>query len=368
MSKLTSEKVIRRRVIFFIFVMFLLALCRSGVLAFIFTLLSAVVSALLDNVTTMLLLAPVTLEIAVALRISPLSFLIPEVLASNVGGAGTLIGDPPNIMIGSYARLNFMDFLVNLALVCCVVVLFLFVLCKIVYGRDYGGARIGDRAAFIRELESRYRITDRKLLFYAILTLAIVIFLFISHGFFHMEVSVGAIAGASALTAVALVTHKVNLAELIQKDIEWPTVLFFVFLFIIVGAVEETGLLSLIGEWVLLISKGNLVVAVCILLWVSALASAFVDNIPFTATILPIAAYLTETIPGGEGHVLWWALALGACLGGNGTLIGASANVVTMGIAEKSGYPIGFGSFMKVGFLFMIVSVGLANVWLLFFY
>lgn len=346
---------------------FKLARGKVAVLALTLTLLSGVVSAFLDNVTTMLLLAPVTLETALALRISPLSFLIPEVLASNVGGASTLIGDPPNIMIGSYADLTFMDFLGNLALVCFIALLALVVMGRILYGKDYAGARIGDREAFVRELESKYRITDRKLLLFGLLVLALVILLFVSHGFFEMEVSVAAVAGASVLTAVALLTRKVNLTELIQKDIEWPTLLFFMFLFVIVGAAEETGLLDLIGEWVILASKGNLVVAVCTLLWVSAIVSAFVDNIPFTATMMPIAAYLTEMIPGAEGHVLWWALALGACLGGNGTLIGVSANVVTMGIAEKAGYPLRFGSFMKVGFIFMVVSVGLANIWLLVF-
>jgi Na+/H+ antiporter NhaD/arsenite permease-like protein len=184
-----------------------------------------------------------------------------------------------------------------------------------------------------------------------------------------MEVSVPALFGAGLLFSYGILTKKVKMLELVEKDIEWMTLLFFIFLFIIVGAVEETGLLALIADWVLHLSKGNLVAAICLILWVSAIMSAFVDNIPFTATMLPITAYLTKVIPGAaESNVLWWALALGACLGGNGTIIGASANVVTVGIAEAAGYHISFFSFMKYAFFYMLISVAICNVWLLIFY
>jgi len=160
----------------------------------------------------------------------------------------------------------------------------------------------------------------------------------------------------------------VDFLEVVEKDIEWATLLFFMFLFVLVGSVEETGLLAIIADGVYKLSQGSLTVAICLILWVAAIMSAFVDNIPFTATMLPITAYLSRVIPGAESHVLWWALALGACFGGNGTMIGASANVVTLGIAEAAGHKIKFFQYMKVGFIYMIISVAIANVWLLIFY
>jgi Na+/H+ antiporter NhaD/arsenite permease-like protein len=183
-----------------------------------------------------------------------------------------------------------------------------------------------------------------------------------------MEVCIPALFGAGILFTYSILTKKVKMLELIQKDIEWTTLLFFIFLFMVVGAVEEAGLLSIIADWVLKLSQGNLVAAICMILWVSAIMSAFIDNIPFTATMLPITAYLTKVIPGAESNVLWWALSLGACLGGNGTMIGASANVVTMGIAEAAGHPIRFFAFMKYAFVYMLISVAICNAWLLIFY
>ncbi len=338
------------------------------VLSVILMTFTAVASAFLDNVTTMLLLTPVSIEIALSLGISPLSLLIPEVLASNIGGTATLIGDPPNIMIGSYAGLTFMQFVINLAPVCIISMLVLFVYSKFVYNGEYKKATVTDIQAFIEKLREEYKITDSTLLTVGMIVMGIVISMFLTHGFWHMEVSIAAIFGASLLFTYGIVTKKVDLLSLIEKDIEWPTLLFFMFLFILVGAVEETGLLDMIADWVLDLSHGSLITSICLILWVSAIMSAFVDNIPFTATMLPIVAYLTKVIPGAESGVLWWALAFGACFGGNGTMIGASANVVTMGIAESAGYPIRFFGFMKVAFIYMVISVAIANVWLLLVY
>jgi Na+/H+ antiporter NhaD/arsenite permease-like protein len=201
---------------------------------------------------------------------------------------------------------------------------------------------------------------------YGLGVLGFAVFLFVSHGYWHMEVSVAALMGASVLLTIAILKQKVNMIEIIEKDIEWPTLMFFIFLFIIVGAVEESGLLALIADWILELSKGNFVAACSLIIWVAAIMSAFVDNIPFTATMLPIVAYLSAVIP-DSGNTLWWALALGACFGGNGTIIGASANVVTLGIAEARGYRITFGGFMKTAFPFMLLSVLIAHVWLLIF-
>ena len=345
-------------------------LARGNVilLSIILMTFTAVASAFLDNVTTMLLLTPVTIEIALSLGINPLSLLIPEILASNIGGTATLIGDPPNIMIGSYAGLTFMDFVKNLAPVCIISMVVLFIYNKFVYNREYHKAKIDDIQAFIEKLRQEYRITDASLLGFGLVIMSVVILMFLLHGVLHMEVSIAALFGASVLFTYALVTKKIDLIHLIEKDIEWPTLLFFIFLFILVGAVEDVGLLDMIADWVFHLSAGSLVTAVCLIIWVSAIMSAFVDNIPFTATMLPITAYLTKVIPGAESGVLWWALALGACFGGNGTMIGASANVVTLGIAEAAGHRITFFGFMKVAFIYMIISVAIANAWLLIFY
>ncbi len=329
----------------------------AGILMFI----TAFVSAFLDNVTTMLLIIPVTMEIAGTLKINPIALLLPEAFASNVGGTATLIGDPPNIMIGSYAKLTFVDFVHNLTLICllCLVVCIVYFVWW--YKKDYQKAEVKDvprMTAYLREI---YKITNAKLLALGGAILAITIFLFIVHGALHMEPSVAALIGA----AVLLVISRVDIVEMLEKEIEWPTLIFFMFLFVVVAGAEEAGLIQVIADWVKDMSHGSRVVAIIMVLWVSAIASAFIDNIPFTATMLPIVAYLTEAIPGAQSGVLWWALSLGACLGGNGTMIGASANVVTAGLAEKAGYPISFMDYMKAAWWPMIISVAMCNVWLL---
>jgi Na+/H+ antiporter NhaD/arsenite permease-like protein len=338
-------------------------------LAIISMIFIAITSAFLDNVTTMLLYTPVLIEIALALKISPLALLIPGIMASNVGGTATLIGDPPNIMIGSYTGLSFMAFVTNLTLAAVISMIALFLYNKFFYGKAYSNAKVEDIDGFIAFLKEEYKITDKTLLGYGLFIMALVVSFFVTHGYWHMEVCIPALFGAGLLFTYSILTKKVKMLELIEKDIEWTTLLFFIFLFVIVGAVEEAGLLSVIADWVLNLSQGDLVIAICLILWVSAIMSAFVDNIPFTATMLPITAYLTKVIPGAaETNVLWWALALGACFGGNGTMIGASANVVTVGIAEAAGHKISFFGFMKYAFLYMIISVAIANVWLLIAY
>jgi len=348
------------------YISYKLAKGKVFVLMIYLMIFTAISSAFLDNVTTMLLLTGVAIEIAVSLSLNPLIILMPLVLASNVGGTATLIGDPPNIMIGSYAGLTFMDFVMALALVCCVSMVVLFIYSKLLWGKEFASAKVENVEEYIRELKEKYQITDPTLLTYGLAVLGFIVFLFLSHGYWHMEVSVAALTGASILLTVAILTEKVNMMEIVEKDIEWPTLMFFIFLFILVGAVEESGLLAVLADWILKLSAGNFVAACSLIIWVAAIMSAFVDNIPFTATMLPIVAYLSAVIPGSE-NTLWWALALGACFGGNGTIIGASANVVTMGIAEAGGYRISFGGFMKVAFPFMIISVLIAHAWLLIF-
>ena len=194
-----------------------------------------------------------------------------------------------------------------------------------------------------------------------LITLSFTIFLFVVHGVLHMEPSVAALIGAMVLLAIS----RVDIVEMLEHEVEWPTLMFFIGLFIVISAAEETGLIQVIAEWVRDVSAGSLTIATIMVLWVSAIASAFIDNIPFTATMLPIIAFLNSTIPGAETGILWWSLSLGACLGGNGTMIGASANVVTVGLAERAGYEITFAEYMKECFLPMLITIGLCNIFLL---
>jgi Na+/H+ antiporter NhaD/arsenite permease-like protein len=330
-------------------------------LAVLLMFLTAVTSAVLDNVTTMLLIIPVTIEIAVALKINPINLLLPEVFASNVGGTATLIGDPPNIMIGSYAGLSFVDFIEHLILICLIGLAVTSVYFAYWFRRGYSAAKVEDVPAMTTRLCDEYRITDPRLLMKAGLVLAFTIFLFVVHGPLHMEPSVAAMAGASLL----LMISGVHIVEMVEREVEWPTLIFFMMLFIVVAGAEQTGLIQIIAAWVRDAARGSPVVAVIIILWVSAVLSAIIDNIPFTATMLPIVAYLTSAIPGIHNSVLWWALSLGACLGGNGTLIGASANVITVGLAEKAGYPISFVEYLRIAAVPTAITVVLAMVWLL---
>ncbi|OGP72007.1 MAG: citrate transporter [Deltaproteobacteria bacterium RBG_13_60_28] len=342
------------------------ALARGNVfvLAVLFMWITAIVSAFLDNVTTMLLMIPVTIEIALTLKINPITFLIPEVFASNVGGTATLIGDPPNILIGSYANLTFGQFAINLTGICTICMIITAVYYVFWYKKDYLQAEVKDVQATIASLREEYRITDRKLLNLCLWLLGLTIFLFIVHGMLHMQPSVAALTGAMLL----LVLSRVDIVEMLEHEVEWPTLVFFMALFIVIAGAEETGLIQFIAEWVRNVSGGSLMVAIIMVLWVSAIASAFIDNIPFTATMLPIVAFLNQTIPGADSGVLWWSLALGACLGGNGTMIGASANVVTVGMMEKAGYQISFLSYMKACFVPMLITVTLCMIYLLVAY
>jgi Na+/H+ antiporter NhaD/arsenite permease-like protein len=330
-------------------------------LAAVLMFVTAFTSAFLDNVTTMLLITPVTIEISRALKVNPLSLMLPEVFASNVGGTATLIGDPPNIMIGSYAKLSFMDFAHNLTLICLISLAASILFYLWYFKKDYQKAVVGDVKEMTRKLREEYKITNMKLLNMSLIVLGVTIFLFIIHGALHMEPSIAALMGAGAL----LVLSRVNIVEMLEHEIEWPTLIFFMMLFVVVAGAEETGLIQVIADWVADVSKGSLVVAVIMILWVSAIASAFIDNIPFTATMLPIVAYLNTVIPGAESGVLWWSLALGACLGGNGTMIGASANVVTVGIADSLGHHISFMTYMRMAWWPMMITCALAMGWLL---
>ena len=342
------------------------ALARGNVfvLAFVLQIITAIISAFLDNVTTMLLVLPVTIEIAVTLKINPLTLLVPEAFASNVGGTATLIGDPPNILIGSYAGLTFGQFVQNLTLICAISLmassLFLIWWNK----KEYLKAEVKDVTRTIEYLKEEYQITNKKLMIQGLILLGFTILLFALHGFLHMQVSVAALIGSLLLLAIS----GEDIVEMLEKEVEWPTLVFFIGLFMVIAGAEETGLIQMIANFVKDVSRGNLTAAIVIVLWVSAIASAFIDNIPFTATMLPIIAFLNQTIPGAESGVLWWSLSLGACLGGNGTMIGASANVVTVGLAEKAGYHISFLDYMKACWWPMMITVTIAMGYLLIAY
>jgi Na+/H+ antiporter NhaD/arsenite permease-like protein len=334
------------------------------VLSFVLQFLTAVISAFLDNVTTMLLVIPVTIEIAVTLKVHPLTFLIPQAFASNVGGTATLIGDPPNILIGSYAGLTFGQFVLNLSVIC--------ILCQIVscfyflwwHKKEYLKADVKDVNRTIEFLREQYKITDKKLMIQGLVLLGFTILLFALHGFIHMQVSVAALIGSLLLLAIS----KVDIVEMLEKEVEWPSLVFFIGLFVVIAGAESTGLIQQIANGVLYCSQGKLWLAIILILWVSAISSAFIDNIPFTATMLPIVLFMSESFGLPRDNVLWWSLSLGACLGGNGTMIGASANVVTVGLAEKAGYHISFLDYMKACWWPMMITVTISMVYLLIAY
>jgi Na+/H+ antiporter NhaD/arsenite permease-like protein len=334
------------------------------VLSFVLQIVTAVISAFLDNVTTMLLVLPVTIEIAVTLKINPLTLLVPEAFASNVGGTATLIGDPPNILIGSYAGLTFGQFVQNLSLICAISLVASSLFLVWWNKKEYLKAEVKDVPRTIEFLKEQYKITNKKLMNQGLILLGFTILLFALHGFLHMPVAIAALIGSLVLVAIS----GEDIVELLEKEVEWPTLVFFIGLFMVIAGAEETGLIQVIANGVKDVSRGNLTAAIIIVLWVSAIASAFIDNIPFTATMLPIIAFLNQTIPGAESGVLWWSLSLGACLGGNGTMIGASANVVTVGMLEKAGYHISFLDYMKACWWPMMITVTIAMVYLLIAY
>ena len=342
------------------------ALARGNifVLSLVLQIITAVLSAFLDNVTTMLLVIPVTIEIAVTLKVNPLTLLIPEVFASNVGGSATLIGDPPNILIGSFAGLTFGHFVQNLALICGISLSFSSLFFLWWHKKGYARAEVKDIPRTIEYLKEAYQITNRKLMIQALILLGFAILFFILGGVLHLPVAIPALLGSLLLLAIS----GEDIVEMLSHEVEWPTLIFFAGLFMVIAGAEETGLIQMIANLVKDVSQGNLTAAIVIILWVSAIASAFIDNIPFTATMLPVIAFLNHTIPGAESGVLWWSLALGACLGGNGTMIGASANLVTVGLAEKAGYRISFLDYMKACWWPMMITVTICMVYLLVAY
>jgi len=320
-------------------------------------LITAVLSALLDNVTTVLLIVPVTFAIARQLQVNVIPFLIVEILTSNIGGTATLIGDPPNIMIGSATKLGFMDFVINLLPVVVVVYAITIFILKFIYKRQV--VTKPELMKNIIAMDEGAEIKDHALLKKCVTVLALTVTGFALHQFVHLESSVIALTGAALLLLVTRFDPEHAL-----HAVEWPVIFFFVGLFVVVGALEEVGVIEAIALFALDVTGGAMLPAGILILWLSAVASAFVDNIPFVATMIPLIQDMGRLGGIQDLNFLWWSLSLGACLGGNGTIIGASANVVVIGMAEKRGSHISFMEFFKVAFPLMIMSIVVATLYL----
>ncbi|WP_432944264.1 ArsB/NhaD family transporter [Kribbella sp. CA-253562] len=327
------------------------------------TMITAVASAFLDNVTTVLLIAPVTLLVCDRLGINPVPFLIAEVMASNIGGAATLIGDPPNIIIASRSGLTFNDFLVHMAPL---VLIVLVVFCLVVPWLFRGSFQVDpDKVENVMRLNEKEAIEDRTLLIKCALVLLGVFAGFIGRSVFHVEPSVVALLGAGVLVLISGVATKDYMSS-----VEWQTLLFFAGLFIMVGALVKTGVIGELAQQVQQLTEGRALFAVMLILGVSAVLSGIVDNIPYVATMSPVVLELTKGIPDpAQAEALWWALAIGADFGGNATAVGASANVVVIGLALRAGYPISFWEFTRKGVVMTAITIVVAApyLWLRYF-
>ena len=325
-------------------------------------LITAVASAALDNVTTVLLIAPVTLLVCEQIGVRPVPFLIAEALASNIGGTATLVGDPPNLIVASRSGLGFNDFLVNMGPVVLLMLLVFVGLARILFRKDF--VADPEQVDRVMQLDEREAIENPSLLWRSLVVLALVLAAFSLHGVLHLAPSVVALLGAGVLVAISRLRPESYLAE-----VEWATLLFFAGLFILVGSLVKTGAIARLAAAVGGVAGDSVPAAMMLILWGSAALSALVDNIPFVATMSPVVDQLVRgNGPLGGQNGLWWALVLGADLGGNATAIGASANVVVAGIAKRSGHPISFWEFTKYGSLVAVVTLGIATPYLLLRY
>ena len=323
------------------------------------SLLTAVCSALLDNVTTVLLTVPITFSITKQLNVDVKPFLIAQILASNIGGTATLIGDPPNIMIGSAVGLQFMDFITNLSAICILIFIVTIALLIVIYGKKLHTT--DELRAKVMQLDEKSQIVEPRLLKKCLFALAVTISLFVLHGQLHLDTATAAMTGAGLLLLISFPQKEAMIAKVLSK-VEWLAIFFFAGLFILVGALVETGVIKMLAEEAIKITNGDLTATSMLILWMSAYASAFIDNIPFVATLIPLIQDMGQM---GMTNLepVWWSLALGACLGGNGTLIGASANVVVASMAAQRGKPISFISFMKIALPMMTLSIAISSVY-----
>ncbi len=333
-----------------------LAKGRPWPIMVIFIIITAVLSGMLDNVTTVLLVGPMTLAITNILKVDPVPYIITQIMASNIGGTATLIGDPPNIMIGSAAKLSFVDFIMNTGFATLLVVIVGLICMYFIYGRKLFVT--DESIAKVMQLDEQKAIKDRKLMHESVAVIIIVALCFIFHDQLGVESCTIAIAAACLMLLIGG-----QEPEEIVLSVEWPTILFFIGLFIVVGGLKKVGVITLLANGLLSLTGGNMIITMMVILWVSAIVSSFLDNIPFVATLIPMI--LTMQSEGMDVAPIWWALSLGACLGGNGTLIGASANVVLSGISKNNGHPITFAQYFKIGFPMMILSIVVCSIFLL---
>jgi Na+/H+ antiporter NhaD/arsenite permease-like protein len=331
---------------------------KMWILLPVLMLITGISSAFLDNVTTMLLMTPITVQIALTLNLSPLVLLIPEVFASNVIGVSTLIGTPTNILIGSFGELSFNDFLVNLTPGILLAFVALVFYSWLTY-RDELEGEISASPTLLEKLEERGKITNPKNLSKAGWVGAGMLILFVIGERIHLLPAVTALIGAAAL----LIWIRPNIEEMISA-VDWTTLVFFMSLFIVVGSIQEVGLISMIATQIGNLIGENLPLAMIVVTWFSAILSMIIANIPFTAAMLPVIGYLTLIIPGANSKVLYYCLSIGAAMGGNGSLIGASANMITAGIAERAGYRITYQYFLKKGLPAVVITVTISLIWL----
>jgi Na+/H+ antiporter NhaD/arsenite permease-like protein len=336
---------------------------RPGRILILLAVVTAILSAFLDNVTTVILMVPVTFVIAEALDTDPIPFLLTQVMASNIGGAATLIGDPPNILIGSAADLSFAEFVVNLTPVVLLTLPAVLGVLYLMFRRQLSGTKDAEEA--IMDMDAEGSIRDRVLLRKSLTVLGVVIVAFFLHGVLHLEAATIAIFGAAAL----LLYTRSDIEEVL-REVEWPTLLFFVGLFVLVGGLEVTGFVDKITELLTGVAPATSATTAVIVLVGSGIASGIIDNIPFTATMIPVIQDLSEAegLSEARTEALWWALALGADFGGNLTLIGASANVVVAGMSERAGQKISFVKFMLYGIPVTLVSLIIATGYVLLRY
>ena len=321
-------------------------------------LVTAIGSAFLDNVTTVLLMVPVTLSITRKLQVTPIPYFISQIMASNIGGTATLIGDPPNIMIGSAVKeLTFMAFINNLSLISILILLATLPFFVLIYRKKI--QTTDELRQGIMEMDERSEITDTRLLVKCLTVLGLTVFGFFVHQVLHLESATVALAGAFLLL---LLTGEHALEQAFHR-VEWTTIFFFVGLFVLVSGLVETEVIAALAEYAIGITGGDVTKSAILILWLSAIASAFLDNIPFVATMIPLIQEM-GTMGITNLEPLWWSLALGACLGGNGSLIGASANLIVAGISGREGHPISFMTFFKVAFPLMLLSIVIANIYI----
>jgi Na+/H+ antiporter NhaD/arsenite permease-like protein len=325
--------------------------------------ITGLTSSVLNDTTVMLLMTPVSIQIALALDIHPAAIVVPEVLASNIGGAATLIGTPPNTIIGSYVGLGFNQFLLNMLPISVMSMAILLGMTRWLYRTEFDRESKPPSAALIVKLEAGARITDPILLRKSLLLFGITLILFFVEDLFHMPPAVVAILGSTAL----LLWVRPDVSEML-REVDWTTLVFFMSLFMMVGGIQEVGLIQLIAEFVQGVAGESLLLATLLIVWVSAFASAVVANIPFTAAIVPVTVFLTQTLPGAENHVLYWGLALGAGLGGNATYIGSAPNIVAVGIMDRAGFRLKFADFSRVGVPVAFVTILVPTLWILIRY